>query len=217
MAVGDIFQARFHFENPSGAGSMAYYLRETAEVGGDDASKLIADALHLAVGDEVLAALSDDWYWSGIEVSKVHGDPRPVYLRETKDGGGLSAGKIAGPGLPANNSVQFDLIQTTFGARSHGRMNMPGIPESQASGGRLASAYLSTQLTSLAAGVLATLADGLGGTWEPGIISAKVRDLALPAKDWVGAFAPAVAIVPTSIISRQRRRTSRVRGFATTA
>ena len=219
MAVGDIFLTRFNFENPSGQGSMGMYHRETAIVTSEDSCRMIADALHAACGDEVLAALSDDWYWAGIEVRKVFGDPRPVYLRETKDAGNLAAGKIAGPGLPANNSVQFDLIQTTFSARSHGRMNLPGIPESNASGGRLSTAYLSTQLTALAATLIAELVEPAAGAgrWEIGVISSKVRDAALPAKNWSGAFAPCVAINPISIISRQKRRASKVRGFSTVA
>jgi hypothetical protein len=138
-----------------------------------------------------------------------------MYLRETKDAGGLSAGKIAGPGLPANNSIQFNLFQDTFGAQHHGRVNMPGIPESKASGGRLDTAYLVTEVAALAAVLLPLIGGLLDGIWVPGVISAKRRDVAPPAKDWVAAFAPITSIEATSIISRQRRRTTKARGFAT--
>jgi len=219
MAIGDIFLLRSHFENPSGHGSFGLYFREVAaNTTTFDECKDLADGFHTACVAAFRNALSDDWFFAGLTVEKVFGEARPAYEREGKDGGGLAAGVIVGPGLPANNAVMFEVSQETFSTKSNGRLNMPGIPESQSSVGTLASAYVTTQLAQLATFMeqhVNSPADD--GVWEPGVISAKVRDVALPAKDWAGAFAPSTNIQPSSIIAIQRRRQTKVKGFSSVA
>lgn len=219
MAVNDIYLSRLHFENPTGVASSGLYFRETSpDTNPDNECQSLADGLHANIVAEVRAVLSDDWFFAGITVEKVFGDPRPQYERTGKDALGLAAGTEGGPGLPANQSIQLDLLQVLFTARQHGKMFIPGIPEAQSNGNTLKTAYQNGAVSNLAAALkLQVNAPSDTGVWAPGVISAKIRDAALPAKDWANAFAPLIDITINGIIARQRRRTTRARGISSIA
>jgi hypothetical protein len=231
MALNDIFQARFHFETPSGkAGCGLYYRETTANASNNDTCLDLANALHASIVSPLRGILSNKFRFTGIEVNQMHptvpvtaiNPPNNVRQRATRpkacvtvDGPG-QIGEFAPPdvGLPSNNSVQFDLIQNTFGLRSNGRMNIPGIPESQSAGGTLIAGYVTTCNVLAAALALAQTSPSDIGVWEPVIVSAIIRDLLGPGnpKDWTTSIAPITDVQTNPIIAIQRRRVTEVVG-----
>jgi len=208
--IDDIFSAQIHFEDPSGASSTRLYYQQTANnTAGALDCRILAEALEAALAGDLVAALSDDFWFTGITVRKVYDDPEPKWLVT----GNPQQGLRPGPGLPSNNCINLALNQGTFPVRSNGRMFLPGIPEADTNVGVLASAYQAAQVTDLAdtlASQVVALSDT--GTWDPGIISQKVLNLTPPLKDWAGAFAFITSISVNPIIAIQRRRTTRVVG-----
>lgn len=233
MALDDIFQARFHFETPSGkAGCGLYYRETTANASNPDTCLDLANALHASIVGAMRDILADTFYFTGIEVNQMHptvavtavNPPNLVRQRATRpkacvtvDGPGqIGTHTPAGVGLPANNSVQFDLIQNTFGLRSNGRLNIPGIPETQSAGGNLIAGYVTTCNVLAAALALPQTSPSDIGVWEPVVVSAKIRDAAGPGnpKDWTTSIAPITDIQTNPIIAIQRRRQTEVVGGA---
>jgi len=233
---GDTFRIDLHFESPSGKASCGFYAREDGENATiTDTCKDLAESVHTALVAPVRAMISSEWWFSAIRVRQVHptvevtpeftkpGAP-PTYTRsllpqytKTVDGPGQAGtynGGATAPSLPANNSVQIDLEQTQFSLKSNGRINIPGIPEAEQEG-----ANISAALVALANAVAAKLELPFTsatdtGTWDPVVISAKVRDAAGPggAKDWPAATALVTRARTNPIISVQRRRTTEVVG-----
>lgn len=236
MAEGDIFQLTLNFENPSGKSSSSIYLKEDGENAViTDICKDIADAAHLSWTAAVRAMLSSEWRFASIRVRQVHptvavtpafpgpNSPGPynrsLLAQHTKtvNGPGQTGtynGGATEPSLPANNSVQIDLEQTTFSLKSNGRINIPGIPEAEQTGSTISAAHVATCNTFAALLELPLTSGTDTGTWDPIVISAKVRDLLGPGnpKDWPGAAALVTRAKTNPIISIQRRRTTEVIG-----
>lgn len=234
MAIGDIYKADIHFESPSMAANTGLYFRETtANASNLDTTSDLAESIHTAINGPLRNILSSEWWFTGVTCQKMHPtdtitainpvDPLfPDYQKATvpkrtftadPQGGNYNGGATE-PSLPANNTIQLDLTQSTFSLKSNGRMNFCGIPEAATVGGQLIPAYV-TDVEVLAA-ILAQPRNSPGdtGVWEPVVVSAKVRDLAGPnnPKDWIGSIAPIDDIVVTPIIAIQRRRATRVKG-----
>lgn len=211
MAADDIFRVEVNLEAPSGRASFGVYYRETVpNTGPTTDTETLADSFDLAISQTIINLLSDDWKYPSFIVSKQVLNPVEKFIFNRA----VQAGDITGPSLPANNAALFALHQSTFGARSDGRIFVPGIPESATAVGVLTAAHLTTVIDAFASALVQILAEVSAGAgrWEPGVISAKVRDVALPAKDWDGAFAPIDSITPSPIIATQRRRQTRVLG-----
>ena len=130
MAANDVFKAEFHFEAPSGKASTGLYYREvTANAANEDVCKDICDAIHAAMGSQVLGILSDEWWFTAISCRMVHPTAVvtplngtspdynkamvPPYIRTVDVPGQQGTWSPSGPALPANNTTQMDLNQTT--------------------------------------------------------------------------------------------------------
>lgn len=231
MAIGDIFLAKFNFENPSGKASAGCYFRETTPNATNiDTTSDIAAGLDTKLADELRDCLSSDWELPSIEVSQVYptvtvtpitgGGPNyqkapvPKVIRTLDPQTGNFNGGATEPALPAGNAVQLDLLQSTLSIRRNGRFNFPGIPESQTTGGSLNQAYVTICQTF--ADLLATVVNSPldAGVWEPVVVSASIRD-ALGVgnpKDWISSILPIDDIQVNPIIAIQRRRATKVRG-----
>lgn len=154
--------------------------------------------------------LSDEFFIPSVSVRKVYGDPFPRYIASNESS---PQGTIANPALPANCALNLGLQQSRFGAKSNGRIFIPGVPENQTTVGVANAAYLSGPVTAF----VSLLINGVNsetdtGAWVPGVISTKVLNAAPPAKDWPGAFAQVSAAMKNPVLAFQRRRTTRVLG-----
>lgn len=211
MPVGDIYRLQVHYEGVSQSASTALYYRETvlATANGLGNRSLVASFLGL-LSIAFKGVLSADWELSSVQSSKVHDDPDPT----AQDAPFTQGGAIAGVALPGDNCILLQLFQTTFPRTSDGRMFLPGVPETQTAVGKLTQAFIDGALTTLVTGLSAKV-DETGGTgeWEPGVISAKVRDAVPGSKNWVGAFAPVIGIQGWPVIARQVRRRTSVFGY----
>ena len=211
MAVGDIYRLDAYLEAPSGPASFGLYYKEAAiRSGVERDTDSVAQAWDAANGANLLAILSNDWKSPSIIVRKVFGDPVPM----ARNDNGVQIGGVVGPSLPANNAMLVGFHQSLFAASSDGRIFIPGVAEPQTTVGVLNAAFLGGALKTFTDQLITQLAEISAGTgrWDLGVISAKIRDLVPPAKDWAGAFAPVVSITRNPIIATQRRRQTRVRG-----
>ena len=211
MAEEDIYKVDVHLEAPSGNASFGVYYRETVDRdGASNDTETLADAFDNDVSTDIINVLPTDWKYPSFVVNKVYNDPIEKFLFNNA----IQAGDISGPSLPANNAAVFTLHQSTFSPKSDGRIFIPGVAEVVTAVGVLTSAHLTGVLAALADSLLAGLVQVSAGAgrWELGVISAKVRDVALPAKDWDASFAPVTSITRNPIIGTQRRRQTKVRG-----
>jgi len=211
MAADDIYKVDVHLEAPSGAASFGLYYEET--VGRDQGSSdtfQLADTFDTNVSPKIIAMLSSDWKFPSIEVNKMVLDP----VAKSRIDNTIQVGTEAGPSLPANNCILIGLGQGLFGPKSNGRLFIPGVAEGVTAVGVLTQAFLDGAVLDFTTAIFAELQELSGGTgrWKLGVISAKVRDLALPAKDWEGAFSTVTSVSRNPIIATQRRRQTKVRG-----
>jgi len=211
MATDDIYKVDCYLEGPSTPASFGLYYQETVGRDGvDNDTTTLGDAWSTSIGPSLLAVLSDDWKFASLEVNKMVINP----VEKFRVDNAVQAGTVVGPSLPANNAILLALHQATFGAASDGRVFIPGLAEGATSVGVLTAAFKDGVLLTLSTALIAVLAQTSGGTgrWVVGVISAKIRDAALPFKDWDGAFAPVTSISRNPIIATQRRRQTKVRG-----
>lgn len=211
MAADDIYKIDIFLEAPSGEASFGLYYEEA--VGRDGTSndtQTIADAWDAAHGSNLLDCLSADWKFASIIARKMV--LNPVELAQIDNA--VQPGTIAGVSLPANNAILLGLKQATFTSKSDGRVFIPGVAETVTSAGVLTAAFLTGALKTFTDALILQLAQLSAGTgrWDLGVISAKVRDAAPPAKDWEAAFAPVTSISRNPIVATQRRRQTKVRG-----
>lgn len=208
--IDDIFRATFHFEDPSGHSSTSCYFQQTA----DNSSTIrdcieLADALEDELDSLIGDVLSDDFWFTSVEVNKVYDEPEPRWISTALP----QAGVQLGPGLPSNCCVLVTIFQSTHGNRGNGRMFWPGVPEAQSNMGTIDATFQSTQWAALCSRLqLPFSAISDTGEWSLGVISQKILNLTPPLKDWPGAFAFATGVAPQPIIAIQRRRTTRVVG-----
>lgn len=208
--IDDIFRVTFHFEDPSGHSSCSCYMQQTLDNSSTnrdcpELANAVEDEMDSLIGD----VLSDDFWFTSVEVNKVYDTPEPRWITTSLP----QAGQQLGPGLPSNCCVLLTIFQSTHGNRGNGRMFWPGIPEAQSNMGTIDAAFQGTEWLALAQRLVLPFSSiGDTGEWALGVISQKILNAAPPAKDWAGAFAFATACGAQPIIAIQRRRTTRVVG-----
>lgn len=211
MAADDIYLVTINLEGPSTPASFSLYYEEAVGRDGPLTDTLtLADAWDTVLASAFLACLSSDWKYPSLTVRKMVLNP----VAKARIDNTVQVGGTAGPSLPANNAILLGLNQVFFAAKSNGRVFIPGVAEPQTTTGVLNTAFLDGVLLTFTNLLVAQLVQPSAGTgrWDLGVISAKVRDIALPAKDWEGAFSPVTSITRNPIIATQRRRQTKVRG-----
>jgi len=212
MAVNDIYRVQFHYQGVAGASSTGLYYRETALATANGlANRSLVVSLIILHSLALRNVLSDDWELSAIQSSKVFDDPDPT----AQDAPTPQDGTRVGAPLPSDNRILLQLFQATFPRTSDGRMYLPGIAEADTSVGKLLPAFITAQLTPLVNILAAPVTESSGtGVWEPGVISAKTRDLVPGFKNWSAAFAPIIGVQGWPVIARQTRTRTKVFGYA---
>lgn len=211
MAQDDIYRLSVHYEGPTSVASVAIYYQENALVTGlAGPTRALNESFQFARLSEMRAVLAEDWQISSTQAEKITGAKQAMDLFSLSTG----PGTVTGDSLPANNAIVLQLYQAIHPRVSNGRWFLPGVPESATDAGRLTQAFTSGPLSDLANKIDDELAESGGaGSWVPGVVSAKIRDANLPAKDWESAFSPLVGAAGWPIIGRQVRRSSKVRGI----
>jgi len=127
-------------------------------------------------------------------------------------------GQLTGPSLPNNSALNVVLFQDTFSDRSNGRIRIPGLPEPSTNGTTMVAAFMDGPANAFVQKLVQQVPELSAGPgrWTLGVISAKVRDIALPAKDWDGAFAPVTSVSMNTIIGILRSRKTRADGVSGT-
>lgn len=212
MAADDIYHVRVHFELPTSQGTYGLYYRETTEASGTDLdTDIMGEAFNVHMSGVILAMLSDDCRQPMISCQKVDG---PIAAPRHDVNHTTTVGGETGPSLPNVNALVCQLNQGTFSARSNGRIRIPGIPEPGINGVTIKAAYQAGPVTDFIEQLILPVPELSAGPgrWTLGIISAKIRDAALPFKDWDGAFAPVTSLVMNTIIGILRSRVTRAEG-----
>jgi len=213
VAADDIYEVKAQFEAPSGNATVKMYYQEDIEPTAVDLpTRILAEAWAAFIGNELRGIVVNDWWFPSIVVQKLDGNPAPT-IREDM---GVQVGAIAGPSLPANNALLFNLGQETFSARSNGKLYWPPPAEADQTNGVISTIFSNGPVADLASKLIQTLPEVSAGAgrWRLGVISQKVLNFAPPFKDWAGAFAPVTYVSVQAIIATQRRRQTKVRGAA---
>jgi hypothetical protein len=211
MAVGDIYRVQLNFDGPSGNHTTRMYYRE--EVGSSSVApeQQLATAWHNQLKDLARAVITDDYAIAALVIEKAFGNPRPKWIRQVTGGQLGTGGTLA---LPSNNAQIIQISQSTFSARSNGRCFFPPPPEASTASGVIDGAFLTGNWIPFLTALVAPLLPDTGtGEWKLGVISSKVLNAAPPAKDWAGAFAPAVSLGIEPVVGIQRRRQSKREGW----
>lgn len=213
MAADDIYEVKMHFEAPSGYATSRFYIQETVarSTAGTD-TQVAADSVHTHMGSEVLAVMSDDWKFPSMEVNKVD----PLNTPRWREDRSTPIGLRLGPALPANNSMIINLSQSLFSAKHNGRVYLPPPAEGDTTVSVLQSAFLLGVFNDLVNKFTAEILEVSAGAgrYVVGVVNTSIRDLALPAKDWQGAFSQVIGASGNPIIATQKKRQTRVRGAA---
>ena len=213
MSLNDIYRATFHYELPTSAASWSLYYKEDIDAsGGDIDTEILADAIEVNLASVTVDLLAADCAQSAITVEKVFGVKEAKHRIDIFD----QVGARPGASLPNNHALVFGLVQTTFTPKSNGRIFVPGLSELDSSTGVVTAAFQAAQQTAFITELVKIISELSGGTgrFQPGVISAKVRDLVPPAKDWAGAFAPITAIFANTVIGIMRKRGTKAVGRA---
>ncbi len=211
MAADDIYHVQINLEAPSGKASFGLYYEEVVAndfVGLD--TRAVGESWDASISSAFLDVLSDDWKFPSIIVRKMVLNPVPMDRFDNA----TQAGTVTGPALPANNAMLLSLRQSLNPPSSDGRVFIPGLAEGATNAGVLTAAFQTGVFLTFANALAAQLVQVSAGSgrWNLGVISAKIRDAAPPAKDWEGAFSAVVSITAHPIIATQRRRQTQVRG-----
>lgn len=210
MAQDDVYRVTVHYEGPTQPSSVSLYYQE------DGLSTALPDpvsSLNFSFFFSVITflqnVLSDDWFISSTRCRRVSGDKIAPDLQSFED----ASGNRVGRSLPANNCLLMQLLQAAFPRTSNGRLYLPGLTEQDTDVGVIESAFLANQVVALGNRLSDTLEENGGtGSWQPVVISAKVRDAGPGPPDWEGAASPMIAALGNPVIARQVRRTSRIVG-----
>jgi hypothetical protein len=216
MAADDIYRVKVNYEAPSGQAAWTIYYREdVAHDGPNTGPKALAEAFQSAMFPLPLTqALASEWSVTSIVTRMIYAELGADFMEPVWEiDAGPAPGTQPDDALPANNAIQYGLQQSTFPARSNGRIFVPGIPEDGTDVGLLTSAY-AIAASVLRDALVQTVAElsGGAGRWTPGVISQKVLNAVPPIKDWSGAFAPVTGVVLNTIVATQRRRGTKVIG-----
>jgi hypothetical protein len=213
MAADDIYSVKLVFEAPSGVATCGLYYQEATEVTSiENECATLGVAWEDKLGALVLDVMSDEWEFPCIIVNKLTGLPKPRARIDRT----ILPGTRVNTSLPANNALQFNLSQGLFSPRSNGKIYLPPPPEEDQTDGVLKSAYSNGPVAALATAMTQTIPELAAGTgvFQLGVISAQVRDAALPFKDWDGAFSDVLVVTSQGIIATTRRRQTRVMGWS---
>ena len=211
MAENDIYRVKCYYELPTSGATWSIYFKETtASSGGAIGTELLLDAFANAMQVFTQAVLAQDCNLSMFECERVFGVKEAKSVQTL----GSQAGASPTDSLPNNAAIVIKLLQSTFPGSSNGRIRLPGIAEGVTNTGVLSNVFLTGGMTDFITALVSVLDELSAGTgrWTPGVISAKVLNAAPPAKDWLGAFAPLIAISVNTIIGIMRKRGTRARG-----
>lgn len=211
MAADDIYHLQVNLEAPSGYASFGMYYEEVVAndfVGTD--TQAVAESWDAVAASPLIDILSDDWKYPSLTVRKMVLNPTEMYRLDNS----IQVGTVTGPALPANNAMLLGLRQSLNPPKSDGRLFIPGVAEGVTNAGVLTAAFQTGLFLTFASAIAQQLQQVSAGSgrWNLGVISAKIRDAAPPAKDWEGAFSAVTSITANPIIATQRRRQTRVRG-----
>lgn len=212
MAQDDIYRVVTHFEGPTQPSSISLYYQENGlSTSPPDPVSSLAFSFFFSVIPSMQNVINDQWDISAVRVRRVTGERIAPDLQNLS---GISGGRTGAP-LPANNCLLMKLSQSKFPRTSNGRLYMPGLSETDTQTGVILPDFLNGAVATLG-GVLANTLQENGGTgsWEPGVISAKVRDTPPGQPNWEDAFSPMIAAFGNPVIARQVRRTTKIIGVA---
>jgi hypothetical protein len=214
MAVGDIFRMTQFYELPTSAASWSLYYHETVLGStGFIATEQLGEALFVHFGTTIIDMLSADCNNPSMQTERVFSVSQAKHIIQHA----VQIGVRPGPSLPNNNSLVVNLEQATLPRKNNGSIRLPGIPEADTNVGNLDQVYFDTQITAFLQKVVLTVSElsAGDGRWEPIVISATVRDIALPAKDWAGAKMPVTGVSASPIIGILKKRATKVHGRST--
>lgn len=213
--LNDIYKATLYFDGPSGNHTSRLYFRETVASSSGSPELQLATAIVNQWTSAIRDILASTYQFTAMGVEKPYADPRPrVVLQVTPNQTGTGTAAV----LPSNNSQILQLSQSTFSARSNGRMYFPPPPDDQHSAGVLAGAYQSGPWLTLANLVVnPVIADSGTGTYVAGVISTKILNAVPGVKDWANAFAPVTSAGVAAVVGIQRRRQSKREGWFSAA
>lgn len=117
-------------------------------------------------------------------------------------------GNIVEESLPANTAAVLQLRQTEISGRHNGRIFISGLPETATADGLITTAFATTELAALAAG-LDTPIVVAGQTWKLCVLQR--YDAGAPVSPPVGWDVSLVRV--TRNLATQRRRTTELREF----
>jgi len=213
MAQDDIYRVTLNYEGPTMHSSTALYYQEDAlSTAVTGATRSLAFSFIFSKLASFLAVLNIDWHLASIFAARVNGEAiAPTLLPATP-----TIGARAGNALPADNCLLMQLLQANHPRTSNGRLYLPGLSETDSDVGIVEAAFLGNQVVALGNSISSTLNENGGtGSWNPGVISAKVRDAVPGQKNWEDAFSPMIAALGNPVIARQVRRRTKVRGQST--
>lgn len=213
MSQDDIYQASFHFENPSGASSFRLFYQEDAVrsgIGTD--TQVLSTTLEDKLSSAIRNLMAVEFLFTAIIVHKVSGDMEAKFRTDIA----VQFGGRPTPPLPANNCILVALSQGLFSARHNGRIFIPGPSETDTLVGNLTAAFQTGPLQTFVDAISVQLEEESGGTgrWDLGVINTEVLNGSPPIKDWQTAFSKVINVAGSPIIAGQKRRQTKVRGAA---
>lgn len=173
-------------------------------------------------GEEVIAIMSEvfSWYTSNVLAFANVGLQLIQSVATVMDGGLPyqailnhinTFGAIAGDGLPPHDSALVSLYTPFHGKRSHGRLYIPAISESDQEGGQLTSAA-TVRLNKIASDYLTRFGENGSGSYVWGCVFSKANGVQREAGppphlvyDSLSAI-PVTRTTVTSVIRTQRHR-----------
>jgi len=212
MAQEDIYRVVVHFEGPTQPSSISLFYQENAlSVAPPDPVSSLAFSFFFSIIPSMQNVINDQWNISSIRVRRLTGEKIAPDLQNLS---GIAGGRSGAP-LPANNCLLMKLSQSNFPRTSNGRLYFPGLSETDTKTGVILPDFLNGAVATLGNILASTLNENGGtGTWDPGVISAKVRDEGAGPPKWDDAFSPMIAAFGNPVIARQVRRTTKIIGVA---
>jgi len=210
MAVGDLHYVRFNFSALSTPYSFGFYVREeTAQTPVDDGG-VLARAANAHFGTALLSTYSSNCKLESIQSHRRTPDcNRPGYVIR-QDSEGLRG---ANP-MPNSNCIFVNLRQESQDAKFNGGIYLAGQSDVDHNANVWDATYLSTQVkafTDLIPAVISAVGPDTG-TFQVQVLSKTF----VPASTPIGTPFQITDAVATNRVMSQRRRTSKIRGFANT-
>lgn len=212
MAQDDIYRLTLNYEGPTMHSSCALYFQEDGlSTSASGPTQSLCFSWRFNKTTEFINVLCQEWKLISTFAERVDGEAVPPFLQPQT----AAQGTRPGNALPADNCLLMQLLQAVHPRTSNGRLYLPGLSESDSDVGIIEAAFLANQVTVLGNAISGVLNEQGGtGSWNPGVISVKVRDAIPGVKDWQGAFSQVIASLGNPVIARQVRRRTKVRGQA---